>query len=230
MSSILDEKTLAELDPVVAKHLRENGLQVMGIEASFTWWDDPKRMAFSLARYKFVSKILEGCESVFEAGCADGFASRIVSQTVKSLVAIDIVEAHLVAKKTAAGQWPIYFRVHDMLSGPIGGRFDGAYSLHVLEHIRPEDEDTFISNMIAPLTHHGICIVGMPSLELQSYASRLSKQNHINCKNQKVLRELMLKYFHVAMPFSANDEVIHTGYHAMSHYNLVVCSGKKDCS
>ena len=74
MSSILDEKTLAELDPVVAKHLRENGLQVMGIEASFTWWDDPKRMAFSLARYKFVSKILEGCESVFEAGCADGFA------------------------------------------------------------------------------------------------------------------------------------------------------------
>jgi cyclopropane fatty-acyl-phospholipid synthase-like methyltransferase len=209
--------------------LQQNGIQEMGVEASFTWWDDPKRMVFSLARYKFVSKMLEGCERVFEAGCADGFASRIVSQSVGKLVAVDIVEAHILsAQKVASGAWPIEFLVHDMLSGPVTGPFDGAFSLDVLEHIRPEDEDAFVSNMIAPLTPHGICIIGMPSIESQTYASRLSKQNHINCKNQKVLREHMLKYFHVVLPFSSNDEVIHTGYHAMSHYNMVVCTGKRD--
>jgi hypothetical protein len=27
--------------------------------------------------------------------------------------------------------------------------------------------------------------------------------------------------------FSMNDEVVHTGYAAMSHYNLALCCGKK---
>lgn len=229
MSSSSEDKALAGLDPVVFDHLREHGLQDMGVEASFTWWDDPRRMVFSLARYKFVAKMLEGSDRVFEAGCADGFASRIVSQSVRRLVAIDIVESHILsARKSASGRWPIEFLVHDMLSGPLEGPFDGTYSLDVLEHIRPEDEDIFISNMIAPLKPHGICIIGMPSLESQAYASRLSKQNHINCKNQKVLREHLLRYFHVVLPFSSNDEVIHTGFHAMAHYNLVVCTGKRE--
>ena len=63
-----------------------------------------------------------------------------------------------------------------MLSGPVEGPFDGVYPLDVLEHIRPEDEDVFIRNMIAPLTEHGVLILGMPSIESQAYASRLSKQ------------------------------------------------------
>ena len=228
MTYKIDEKALAGLDSVVADHLRTEGLQQMGVAASYTWCDDPKRMSFSLARYKFVSKMLEGRERVFEAGCADGFASRIVAQSVGKLVAIDVVELHIEsAKATAGSRWLIDFRVHDMLSGPVEGPFDGVYSLDVLEHIRPEDEDVFIRNMIAPLTEHGVCILGMPSIELQAYASRLSKQNHINCKNQKVLCNLMLNYFHVVLPFSSNDEVIHTGYHAMAHYNLAVCTGKR---
>lgn len=229
MSEKPDEKTLAQLDPVVADHLRTYGLQSMGVEASFTWWDDPKRMAFSLARYKFVSKMLEGRKRVFEAGCADGFASRIVSQAVGQLVAIDIVESHIAsAKKGAAGQWPIDFRVHDMLSEPVEGPFDGAFSLDVLEHIEPRDEIQFITNMIGNLDRYGLCIIGMPSLESQAYASRLSKQNHINCKNQKVLKQLLERFFHVVLPFSSNDEIVHTGYHAMAHYNLVVCTGKRE--
>ena len=94
-----DEKALAGLDSVVAEHLRTEGLQQMGVAASYTWCDDPKRMSFSLARYKFVSKMLEGRERVFEAGCADGFASRIVAQSVGKLVAIDVVESHIESRR-----------------------------------------------------------------------------------------------------------------------------------
>jgi 2-polyprenyl-3-methyl-5-hydroxy-6-metoxy-1,4-benzoquinol methylase len=224
----LNEKMYSDLDPVVVDFLKQHGNQVFGVAASYTWWDDPKRMAFSLARYKFVAKMLEGLDKVVECGCADGFASRIVSQVVGSLVAVDICGPYIAsAKQTAAGQWPITFKQHDLLAGPVEGSFDGAYSLDVLEHIEPKEEDRFISNIIAPLKEHGLCIIGMPSLQSQAYASKLSKQNHINCKDQRDFKNLMKKYFHVVLPFSANDEIVHTGYYAMSHYNLMVCTGKK---
>ena len=47
------------------------------------WREDPRGLLFSLSRYKFVSKILEGKNDVLEIGCGDGWFSRIVKQTVK---------------------------------------------------------------------------------------------------------------------------------------------------
>lgn len=224
----IDPKLLANLDPEVIAVLQANSQQVMGVAASYSWLDDPKRLGFSFARYKFVSKMLDGYSNVLEAGCADGFASRIVAQAVGKLVAVDIVDAYIEsARRTASGRWPIDFRCHDMLKGPVAGTFDGAYSLDVLEHIPASDERRFLENMIASLTPQGLCIVGMPSLQSQVYASKLSKQNHVNCKDQRDFKSLMKTYFHTVLAFSANDEVIHTGYHAMSHYNLMVCTGKK---
>lgn len=226
--SDMKPKPLADHDPMFAAGLSADDQQVMGVAASYSWLDDPKRLTFSFARYKFVAKMLDGCSSVLEGGCADGFASRIVAQSVKRLTAVDIIEAYIEsAKRTASDRWPIEFHCHDMLSGPVAGTFDGVYSLDVLEHIPQADERRFIENLVAPLTAHGLCVIGMPSLQSQAYASKLSKQNHINCKDQRDFKRLMQDYFHVVLSFSANDEIVHTGYHAMSHYNLMVCTGKK---
>ena len=63
----------------------------------------------------------------------------------------------------------------------------------------------------------------MPSLESQSYASELSKFGHINCKTLPDLKQTMEKYFKYVLPFCFNDEVLHTGYHKMAHYNIVIC-------
>jgi len=38
------------------------------------WEDDPRRLTFLLARYKFVSKMLSGKKFVGELGCGDAFA------------------------------------------------------------------------------------------------------------------------------------------------------------
>src|SRR5579864_1729048 len=53
------------------------------------WYDDPKRLAFTLARYKFVAKMLAGRNNVLEIGCADAFGTRIVQQAVGKVTAID---------------------------------------------------------------------------------------------------------------------------------------------
>lgn len=57
---------------------------------SWAYLNDPKRLAFTLARYKFVAKMLSGCEHVLEAGCGDAWPTRIVLQEVRKLTAIDL--------------------------------------------------------------------------------------------------------------------------------------------
>lgn len=212
----------------VLEHSKTRGAETLGLMTSYAWRDDPKRLAFTLSRYKFVSRILDGSAKVLEAGCGDGFGSRIVRQHVDSLMATDL-DPELIesAKQSACDEWPVWFRVHDMLAGSVIGEFDGVYCLDVLEHIPQKQEDRFISNLITPLREYGVCIIGMPSLQSQPYASKYSKIGHINCKDQPTTRALMQKYFHNVFMFSMNDEAVHTGYQAMSHYNLAVCTGKR---
>lgn len=223
------EKVKGEIQYQAAIDLiRERGFERLGLASSWAYLDDPKRLTFTFARYKFVSKMLSGCKSVLEVGCGDAFFSRVVRQEVGHLTAVDFdLDFVNDAKARFSERWPIDVRMHDMLDGPVDGTFDGAYSLDVLEHIPEQDEDRFIGNILASLDPHGTLIVGMPSLQSQAYASAHSKMGHVNCKDQRDLKRTMLKHFHNVYTFSMNDEVVHTGYHAMAHYNLALCAGKR---
>ena len=207
---------------------REFGRTRLGLMTNQVWHDDPRRLGFVLARYKFVAKMLSGRARVLEVGCADAFGTRIVQQEVGSVVVTDfdpIFIADVKARQTE--KWPVTAVVHDMLQAPFPGEFDAAYAVDVLEHIPREDEQTFIRNMIAPLTAHGVCLFGSPSLQSQAYASPPSKAGHVNCKSAPELRTVMQGFFHNVFIFSMNDEVVHTGYHAMAHYLWALGVGKK---
>ncbi len=208
--------------------LEKEGLEQFGLMSSQMWRDDPRRLVFFLARYKFVAKMFSGMKRVLEVGCADGFGTRIVRQEVSEVVATDFdpvfVERN---QKRNNGRWNISFQVHDMLSGPHGSDFDGVYSVDVLEHIMPADEDAFIGNMVASLHERGVCLMGSPSLESQAYASPPSKAGHVNCKTGAGLKEVMSRFFHNVFIFSMNDEVVHTGFHPMAHYLWALCCNRK---
>ena len=200
----------------------------LGLMSSQVWRDDPRRLVFLLSRYKFVSKILSGLHNVLEIGCADAFGSRIVKQEVERLVATDFDPIFIEDAKTRAHpKWPIEFRVHDMLAGPINGAFDGAYCCDVIEHIDPINERRFVQNISASIKPEGVAIIGSPTLESQAYASPPSKEGHVNCKTAKDLKLLMQKYFHNVFIFSMNDELIHTGYYPMAHYLFAICCSVK---
>lgn len=206
----------------------ERGFERLGLRSSQSWHDDPKHLLFRLARYKFVSKMLAGSEHVLEIGCGDAFGTRLVQQTVKALSATDFDEVFVEdVKARMVERWRFPVFTHDLLAGPIGGRYDGVYALDVLEHIQPRDETTFLGNALAPLTAHGVAIIGIPSLESQAHASPTSKAGHVNCKSMPELRDTMRTFFHNVFMFSMNDEVVHTGYHPMAHYLFAVCAGKR---
>lgn len=213
---------------IMLEYRRERGLESFGLMSSQAWHDDPKRLTFTLSRYKFAAKMLAGSEHVLEVGCADAFGTRIVLQEVKKLSATDFDPVFVEdAKARMSERWRFDCFVHDLFAGPVSGSFDGMYALDVLEHILPENEARFLDNMAASLTPHGVMLIGMPSLESQPYASPLSKEGHVNCKTMPDLKKTMQRIFHNVFMFSMNDEVVHTGYHKMAHYLFAVCCGKK---
>ena len=67
----------------------------------------------------------------------------------------------------------------------------------------------------------------MPTLESQAYASKWSKEGHINCKKKNELKKFLSLYFNNIYMFSMNDEIVHTGYDAMSHYIFALACNKK---
>jgi 2-polyprenyl-3-methyl-5-hydroxy-6-metoxy-1,4-benzoquinol methylase len=198
----------------------ERGLETLGLMTSYAWNDDPKRLAFTLSRYKFVAKLLAGRSSVLEIGCADAFGTRIVRQEVKRLAATDFDPVFIAdAKKRMNPRWAFDAFVHDMLSGPVPPcDYDGIYALDVLEHIEPKDEPVFLSNLVRSLAPHGAVVLGTPSLESQAYAGPNSKAGHVNCKSMPDLKETLQRYFHNVFTFGMNDEVVHTGFAKMAHY------------
>lgn len=207
----------------------KHGITKFGLMSNESWNTDPKRTLFTLARYKFVAKMLAGYKDVLEVGCADAFGTRLVQQAVGHVTAVDFDPVFIEdAQQRANPHWPLKLGVHDMLTGPVDGAFDAVFSLDVLEHIETQFERKFIQNMIAPLRNSGVAIVGMPSLESQVHASAQSKAGHVNCKTGEALRELFLEYFDNVFLFSMNDEVVHTGFSPMAHYLLVLCCGKDD--
>lgn len=204
------------------------GRSILGLSTNAADSLDPKHLLFRAARYKFAAKMLEGKGRVLEVGCGDAFMTRIIQQHVGEVVAIDF-DPVLVsdAESRASEHWPLELRLHDILDGPVSGDFDAAVTLDVIEHVSPELETDFLRNIVASISANGVLVIGAPSLESQEYASKESKQGHVNCKSAPDFKGAMEKFFNNVFVFSMNDEVVHTGFHKMANYLLAVCCQPK---
>lgn len=206
----------------------EAGVTPLGLMTNQVWHEDPRRLTFILARYKFVSKMLSGWTNVAEVGCGDAFGTRIVLQEVENVTVYDFDPIFIEdIKHRASPRWPIKPVLHDILDGPLPNRHNAIYSLDVIEHIPVEQEKLFLHNLASSLSEEGALIIGTPSLESQAYASPQSKIGHVNCKPGRALKALLEEYFHSVFLFSMNDEVVHTGFYPMAHYLFALCSKPK---
>jgi 2-polyprenyl-3-methyl-5-hydroxy-6-metoxy-1,4-benzoquinol methylase len=206
--------------------LRETvGLTSLGLMTNQVWYDDPRRLTFLLARYKFVAKMLAGCRNVGEVGCGDAFGTRVVLQEVSDVTVYDFDPLFIEdVRSRRDDKWPLKAEIHDILAGPLPRKHDALFSLDVLEHIPPADEHAYVANLCESLSENGVLMIGTPSLESQAYASPPSKAGHVNCKTSDELKALLKNYFDHVFIFSMNDEVIHTGFSHMAHYLFALCS------
>lgn len=189
---------------------------------------DPKLLLFTLSRYKFVSKLFAGFDSVLEVGCQEGWGAPIVAKEVGHLHGIDFYVPYIESCKDRFAEGipasNVSFEARDILEGTLEKKFDGIFALDVLEHILPSQEDLFMRNTIGSLAENGSVVIGMPSIESQVYASEASRLGHVNCKSGADFVSFAKRYFLNVSAFCMNDEVLHTGFFPMAQYLFVVCS------
>jgi hypothetical protein len=204
------------------------GLTPLGLMTKQIEYDDPRRIGFLIARYKFVAKMLSGCRNAGEVGCGDAFGTRVVLQEVPDLTVYDFdpwfIEDILARQDE---RWSLKAEVHDIVAAPLPRKHDSLFSLDVIEHIAPENEHAYLANLCDSLSEDGLLIIGTPLLESQPFVSLQSKEGQINCKSGQELKALLEKYFARVFMFSMNDELVQPGFSPMAHYLFAFCAVPK---
>lgn len=202
----------------------------LGQHWSFNILNDPKRLAFVLARYRFVAGLVGSGKRILELGCSEGLGGRLLAREAKEYHGIDLDPEAIEATKLNV--WPshVSYEVGDFLGRDLG-KFDVVFSIDVVEHIEQSIEHRFFETCCQNLTDDGVCIVGTPNLTAAPYASAASQLGHVNLFDGKRLTETLRRYFHNVFLFGLNDEVIHAGYANMNHFLMAVaCYKKSDVS
>lgn len=191
----------------------------LGPWSSYSILNDPKHLVFTLARYKFCAKMLEGRESVLEVGPGDGIGLPIMAQAVKRVVAVDWDERLIAGNMTRLKDFKnIEHLCIDLNKQKLDVKVDAAMTIDVIEHLESHFEDKFMRAIVRCLHKDGVLITGTPNITASKYASPRSEAQHINLKSMQTLRELTEKYCKNVFMFGMNDEVLHTGYAPMCHY------------
>ena len=203
----------------------------LGANTSAIIATDPKLLLFTLSKYKFAGKLL-GSRNVIELGCMDGTGTLLLSSMVKRLTSVDFYKPHIEDCKMIQEQGYLkntQLENRDILdkNEDFKNKFNGAVCYDVLEHLDPNSTNFFFKQTSLYLSYDGIFICGVPSIESQVYASKVNKKSHINCMKFEDLILNAEQIYNTVLPFGMNDEIVHTGFHPMCQYNIVVCSNKK---
>jgi 2-polyprenyl-3-methyl-5-hydroxy-6-metoxy-1,4-benzoquinol methylase len=190
---------------------------------------DPKHLLFTLARYKFAAKMIDGKKSVMDLGPGDGPGLPILSQAAKHVLAVDwdirLIDGNKRRLKdfTNIDHYCYNVNTEDI---PLAN-LDACVSIDVLEHIDPVNEDKFMRRICKCLKPEGVVVIGTPNKHANIHASPQSQIQHINLHTMESLKETVGEYFYNVFSFAQNDEVITTGYSKMAHYIWAVGASVK---
>lgn len=191
----------------------------LGPWTSYSLLHDPKHMSFVLSRYKFCAKMLEGMDLVLEVGCGDAFGTPLVAQAVKRVIAIEPDRRHVKSNQVRLKKIKnVEFRAMSICDDVPEEKFDGVFSIDVMEHLDKSLNKPFLEHQCACLKKDGVCIIGTPNVTANTYATPRSRVQHINLQSQASLKKMLIGRFQRVFMFGMNDEVVHTGYAPMCHY------------
>lgn len=198
----------------------------LGPYFSFIVRKTPRRLLHMLSYYKFAAKMIGPAQRVMDVGCSEGLGTVLLAEQARECIGVDL-DAHAIehAERTLSTA-KLSFHVADALERPFG-TFDAITSFDVIEHIFPENADRFVARLSASLNDDGLLIVGTPNITSEQYASPHTRAGHVNLYSMERLREALAVHFQRVFMFSANDEIVHTGFAPLAHYLIGIGVGSK---
>lgn len=189
--------------------------------------EDLLRFLIRLARYKFVARIIGKRDHVLEVGSGSGLGCIFLAQHCKKATGVDVKSTEVEEASSINKRNNVEFLKEDVFDMEPTHRYDVVLALDVIEHMPEEQGRQLVAAMKEQLRPTGLLVIGTPSIYSYEYQGALSKASHVKCYDQPELTGLMEDYFHRTIPFSMNDELVHTGHHKMAWYYFVLAFGPK---
>ncbi|MFA5507731.1 MAG: class I SAM-dependent methyltransferase [Vulcanimicrobiota bacterium] len=189
---------------------------------------DLLRFLIRLARYKFVARMLSPTDRVLEVGSGSGLGAQFLSQHCESVLGLEVKDYEVDEAKTINRRDNVEFRLQDLYDFSSDEPFDVAVCLDVIEHMPVEEGRRLLRSMVGHLRpDSGMLVVGSPSIHSYPYQSEISRASHVKCYDQDELGSLITEVCYRVLPFSMNDEMLHTGHPKMSWYYVFLGVGPK---
>lgn len=187
----------------------------------------PRRLLFQLSYAKFAAKMIGTNKRILDVGCSEGLGTVILGEFASECIGLDIDQQAILSAQNNFQNNRFKFHCGDALQMELGN-FDAVTCFDVIEHIYPENSENFVKKLSHHLRPNGLMIIGTPNITSDVYASPVTKAGHVNLYSAERLRKELEPFFHNIFIFSANDEIVHTGFYPMAHYLLAVGSGLKE--
>jgi ubiquinone/menaquinone biosynthesis C-methylase UbiE len=189
--------------------------------------NDLLRLFIRLARYKFVVRLIKRTDRLLEVGSGSGVGSIFLAQHCAHVTGLEVKTGEVAEARSVNRRENVEFVNGDLFELPADRTFDVVVALDVIEHIPVPQAERFVTAMTAHLKQDGMLVIGTPSLYSYEYQSALSKASHVKCYDQQELVALIERHVARALPFSMNDEMVHTGFPKMAWYYFVLGFGPK---
>ena len=194
------------LPPEYAEHVDNNLLRVL----------------IRLARYKFVARLIKKTDKVLEVGCGSGVGCIFLAQHSAQVTGIDANGSEIAEARKINRRPNVSFELQDLFQLDPRKKFDVVVALDVIEHMTKQTAHKFLTAMTNHLNPTGMLVIGTPSIHSYKYQGALSQASHIKCYDQDELVELIDHYCARTLPFSMNDELVHTGHPKMAWYYFIL--------
>lgn len=180
------------------------------------------RILTRFARYKFAARLVKKKDRILEIGCGSGLGCIFLGQHSSHVTGIDANSTEIKEAEKINRRRNVTFEVQDLFALEVNRKFDVIVALDVIEHMNKRDAHKFLSAIMSHLQPNGMLVLGTPSIYSYKYQGALSRASHIHCYDQQELLDLVDKYFGRTLPFSMNDEIVHTGHPKMAWYYFVL--------
>ncbi|MBF0436081.1 MAG: methyltransferase domain-containing protein [Magnetococcales bacterium] len=194
------------LPPEYADFVQNNTLQIL----------------IRLARYKFVARLIKKSDRLLEVGSGSGLGAMFLAQHCAHVTGLELKVTEVEEAKTINKRDNVAFVCANLFDYQPEHRFDVVVCLDVIEHLVKEEGVRLVQTMASLLKPSGMLVVGSPSIHSYPYQGPLSQASHVHCYDQPELLALVDTYCTRTLAFSMNDETVHTGFHKLAWYYIVL--------
>lgn len=205
-------------EKLIAEHKEIYPSITLPSEFAGLFQENTLQLLIKLARYKFAARLLKSTDQVLEVGSGNGIGTIFLGQHVKKITGLEIREEEFLDARKINQRKNVDFIRQSVFEFFSELEFDAVVSLDVIEHLTEEDGEKFVEKLASLCRPDGVVIIGTPSSYSYPYQGAFSQAAHIKCYERNELDNLLGKFFLRTLPFSMNDEVVHTGHPKMAWY------------